>query len=252
LRSFEPSRDERSRRDGLRNGRKPGRLPRFRPSQQSSPFPGSFQSLKRPADPPPSLDEGFGNRVHPRPLPKLVHLPKYQVDLILDRRIPVVRKRLQFPPNRRPGAGPGDALEIRLQVPVFERSDANARMPAPVADRVPPKGNRHLSRVPDREFPVIELVPPDGRENQVDPAEAEVLEVREALFLPPIAGILRDGDVVPFEDGRIDFERVLPLADEPRDVEPVVVSHVADGKLLEKALGRSRLAVIARLSHEPL
>lgn len=250
MRSFEPSRDGRSRRGGLRNGRKPRRLPR--PSPESSPFPGSFQSLKGPTDPPPSLDEGFGNRVHPRPLPKLIHLPKYQIDLILDRRIALVRERLQFPPNRYPGAGPGDALEIRLQVPVFERSDANARMPAPVADRVPLKGDRHLSRVPDREFPVIELVPPDGRKNQVNPTKAKVLEVRKTLFLPPVAGVLRDGDVVPFEDGRIDFERVLPLADEPRDVEPVVVSHVADGELLEKALGRSRLAVVDRLSHEPL
>jgi hypothetical protein len=118
-----------------------------------------------------------------------------------------------------------------------------------VADRIPGILHGHPPHVANP-APLFreESVLPLGRQYDEEPFVADVLEVGLTRFLAPRACWFGYGDPVLRDQLLIHGLRIFPLGNPPGDVEPVTVTQVAAGDLLDEALNWCRFGSIL---HEP-
>ena len=114
------------------------------------------------------------------------------------------------------------------------------------------KANR-VARKLDRRFPAVsnsfflffkELVLTMSREHEKDPAKEDELKIRRAGEFSPGPDELRDADAV-FRNQLFCYGlRVLPLRDDPADVEPVAAGNILNGDLLYESLNGACLKAV--------
>src|SRR5262249_40962440 len=115
--------------------------------------------------------------------------------------------------------------------------------PAPsVADRVAPERQRHATDVAyGLPLALEERVNAVSGDDDEEPAEPEILDVRPAGELAAHPRRLREPEVIELPTLLVDRPRILAPRDPSRDVEPVTAADEPHRELLDEALEARRL-----------